>query len=137
MKITLSKAQWQQIGKIAGWDWAMCSYCGHPLDKSDKGGVDDPLCNGLKCKMHKPNTPDTDLGIGDGICPVCHQNDIPYGRERDFPINFPKNKGQTPKDKVLKHIQEQTNKHPVTQEELNKIFNRNVTSALKSLLYKK
>jgi hypothetical protein len=132
MKIKLSKSQWCQIGKTAGWTYMVCSYCGNPID--NPRGQTDPFCLDKKCKVHDPHTPDDDLGISDGICKECMDKEIPFGNESKFPYNI--NKGNTPKDAIIRYIEEATGRKQLTQEELNEIFQKNITSSLKLINYK-
>ena len=136
MKITLSKSQWQQIGKTAGWIFMFCSWCGKPLD--NKNGVGDHFCEDKKCKMHDQSTPDKYRAISDGICSQCNEDRMFTKNKEEFPANI--NKGKTPRDALLRDIKEQEYKEKgeiPSDEELNRIFNKNITSALKLMLYKK
>ena len=90
----------------------------------------DSFCEDKKCKIYTPLTPINHRTISDGICSQCYENKIFERNNEEFPANI--DKGKTPKDVLKKDIEKQ-----LSDEELNKIFNKNITSALKSLFLKK
>jgi len=105
MKIILSKLQWQQIGKTAGWIFNFCAWCGQPIE--EEMGVKDPFCGDKKCKIHDLTTPDTHRTISDGVCEKCIKTEMIRKDKQEYPYNI--NKGKTPKDVLIKDIKKQKN----------------------------
>lgn len=128
----MSKSQWLMMGKVAGWTYHMCAYCGNPIDKPD--GMADAFCDSKKCKIHNSRTPDDDIAISDGICQDCMDKEIPFKDPSQFPYFI--NKGETPKDQLISHIEQDTGRKQLSQEELNEIFRQNVTSGMQKVLQK-
>ena len=99
----------------------MCAYCGNPLDR-EGGSPDEQFCKtkeGImqRCKFHNKYTPEDERATSDGVCEDCVRKGIPFKEENEFPYNI--NKGNTPKDELLRDISSKSGKEFLTQEQIN------------------